>query len=272
MNQRLLKVGSYTLGAFAAISAFFQVLVLPLPYRIATFAATLSCGLGAFALMRKVQAHQNAMGALLRIIPAQLPDGPFAVRHIDDVAELRELWEIDDDSYGDASISLQRFEDWWRRYPAGLFALFRGEEIVGGIGIWPVCKTPFAELLNGRRRERDLTAKSIESQERARACPRWYVSGVVLVQRARKTDAVRVLLREAIGQWARERDTAVRIDLCALAYSPEGEALLRRFGFRKFKDSSETLDRYPMFALLGVAPSDIEGLVRRLKERRRWAH
>jgi len=43
--------------------------------------------------------------------------------------ELEELWAIDNSAYGAASITYEKFLDWWRAYPPGLLVLHWDQRI-----------------------------------------------------------------------------------------------------------------------------------------------
>jgi len=59
------------------------------------------------------------------------------VGHIRSGGELHDLWAIDSEAYGEASITYEKFEDWWRSYPSGLRAIFFRTRVMGAIGICP---------------------------------------------------------------------------------------------------------------------------------------
>lgn len=81
------------------------------------------------------------------------------VRYIRSTAELEDLWEIDNAAYGEASITYEKFQDWWFSYPAGLHALFFRTRVMGAIGIWPL-SARLAELFtNGRIKESQLNGR-----------------------------------------------------------------------------------------------------------------
>jgi hypothetical protein len=149
MKERTLKSLAFTFSAFSVISSAAQILALAMPYRIGTFALTLACALCALLFFRRAKAHHNAVFALEKILKHVPTDRRFAVRRIVDEAQLRELWEIDTDSYGDAAISLETFHTWWKRYPYGLFGLFEGEEIIGGFGMWPLSTKVYKDGSSG---------------------------------------------------------------------------------------------------------------------------
>ena len=69
--------------------------------------------------------------------------------------ELRSLWATDCTAYGEASISFERFLDWWSAFPRDLQALFFGERILGALGLWPLSDAD--ALKAGRLKEAELS-------------------------------------------------------------------------------------------------------------------
>ncbi len=258
------KFFASTFTAFSLFSGISQVFALDEFLRWSTLGLTAVCGSGAFLFYRRAQAHQMAVAALEGLLKRLPVAHGYVVRNIADEAELKELWEIDNEGYGDASIPFDTFIEWWRAYPSGLFALFEGSAIVGGFGLWPLRRTVFKEFAEGKRRERDIKARSLERNQGRTSLRNWYVSGIVLKTRFRKTKAIKMLLSGALSAWLKRIKNEQTLSICALAYSREGEAMLKRFGFHKYKDVTETVDRYPIYALLSLRTSDLKEKIGRL--------
>jgi hypothetical protein len=269
LSTRVLKALGIVFAFFSATSGFFQALELSAPYRIATLALTLVFGAGTIVVLRMVKAHANAITAVRRIVDQVPRSTELRVGPIQDEAQLRELWELDTDSYGPASIDFKLFSTWWGRYNSGVHALFSDDRIVGGFGLWPLCQKPFQDLLSGIRRERDLTARAIESARLGRPLKCWYISGIVLNTTRRKTEAVRVLLAGCLAHWLQVIGTAPHVSVCALAMSPDGEMLLRRFQFHCYRRAEESIERFPVYARLRATPDELEHLLRHLDGQQR---
>ena len=263
MRQRTLNTLAFTLASFSVVSGFFQVLALSPLSRELTFVLTVVLGSGAFVFFRKAQAHGNAIGALKGLFAGLPRDDTYSVRGVANDGELKELWEIDNESYEEASISFELFRSWWRKYPKGLQALFHGDTVIGAIGIWPLQSKPCCELMEGKRREREITPRCMAGAKSG-ARRHWYISGVVLKKRLRKTRAIRVLLVGTLTNWLEDIRAENSVTVCALAYSKDGEALLRRFGFRRYKDAGETLDHYPIFVHQSLSARGLRTILRRL--------
>ncbi len=162
-------------------------------------------------------------------------------------AELKEIWRISQSIYGDMNVEFDKVVSWWRCYPKGVYVLYQGVTIIGYLSLWPLKKRAFEDMLAGNRRERAITARSICDASWVKPKTYWYVSNIVIRRKYRRTEALRILIFKASQSWIREVDSNNEMKLCALAYSKEGEALLKRFGFSKFKDAEETLDKLPVY-------------------------
>lgn len=170
----------------------------------------------------------------------------YEVRHVRE-HELQELWELDRAVWGDTNLSLEILRLWWESYRRGIYVLLDGGKIIGALGIWPLEREPFLEILEGRAGERDLTVQNIQRTPTAGGFDHWFISGIWLAETARQTHALQVFLSEALSLWLAGGNLGSGVRVCAFAYSEMGEMLLRRFGFRKYKDAPETVERLPVF-------------------------
>jgi hypothetical protein len=170
------------------------------------------------------------------------------VRYIRSTAELEDLWEIDNAAYGEASITYEKFQDWWFSYPAGLHALFFRTRVMGAIGIWPL-SARLAELFtNGRTKESQLNGRAMRPFMNSPA-QFWYISGIVLRSELRGGRAIKILLSRGIGCWLASARIDFPCELLALAYSEQGRALLEGFDFFKLQNARAMPDGVPLFAL-----------------------
>lgn len=168
---------------------------------------------------------------------------------------LRELFLIDDEAYGDDSISYELFKDLWSAFPQGLIALYCDDRIIGAIGIWPLDSSWAERLKNGRIRERDLDPGSMKKY-RTRAAAFWHISGVVLSPSA-SPRAVRTLLADGIRTWRIEAKIAFPSAFLALASSDEGRLMLERFGFFRIQNASAMPDKLPLYELVFDSTEDL---------------
>jgi hypothetical protein len=85
----------------------------------------------------------------LRVLPPMNTDThQFRFGFISSPDELTELWAIDNSAYGAASITCEKFRDWWRAYPPGSLALHWEKGIGAAIGMWPISDRAAERLKN----------------------------------------------------------------------------------------------------------------------------
>jgi hypothetical protein len=189
-------------------------------------------------------------------------DLEFRFGFIESTDQLAELWDIDKRAYGEASISFETFQAWWRAYPSGLPVLHWKGRIGGAIGMWPLSERSASRLTNGQIREGLLKGRMIRPF-RERAAAYWYFSGVVLRPELIGTRAIRVLLGGGLWHWIDVAAIAFPCRLLALSSSPEGQLLLTRFGFRCCRKAHIMPDGLALFALDLVIRQDFTSLLER---------
>ena len=185
------------------------------------------------------------------------------VGHIRSRAELEDLWEIDNAAYGEASITYEKFHDWWFSYPSGLHALFFRTRVMGAIGIWPLSARSAGLLTTGCLKESQLNGRGMRPFIKA-STQFWYISGIVLRSELVGGRAIKILLSHGIGSWLASAHIHFPCELLALAYSEQGQALLEGFDFFKLQNAKAMPDRVPLFAL---QVGDREQLLLSLKSR-----
>lgn len=130
--------------------------------------------------------------------------------------------------YGSASADEAILRAWWRRYPSGVLVASSGEELIGAVGVWPLTSRAFSALCAGDADEVDL--KPADVSRSGGGHRHWYLAELILAQRARGRGLSRDLVRAAVGAWAAEVRAVPELEVCALAHSSRGAALLRRLG------------------------------------------
>lgn len=187
----------------------------------------------------------------------------YCVRPIATPNELRELYEIDAVAYGEADIGFELFQRWWLAHDTGLYALFAQEDqILGAIGIWPTTKAFYIALSKGMASEKDLSSDVIKKAARS-YCKYWYISGIVLKEKSRRTTLAAMLLHQAINQWTLDHDIDFPVNLYAIAYSRPGEQMLARFDFRIVLPAQLSKDGYPLFQR-SLARGEFKSLISKL--------
>jgi hypothetical protein len=163
-------------------------------------------------------------------------------------AELEDLWAIDSAAYGEASITYERFQDWWSSFPLGLRALFFQNRVMGAIGIWPLSNQCSRLLKAAKLKESQLIGRTMRKYL-ASPSRFWYVSGIVLRPQLIGSRAIRVLLSQGMGSWLESRKIDFPCELLALAYSAPGQALLEGFNFFRIQNATAMPDHVPLFGL-----------------------
>jgi hypothetical protein len=170
------------------------------------------------------------------------------VRHIQSTAELEDLWEIDNAAYGQASITYEKFKNWWLSFPSGLYALFFRTRVMGAIGIWPLSGRCAELFASGELKESEINGRTMRTFLHS-AGQFWYISGIVLRSELRGGRAITILLSQCIGSWLATAHVRFPCQLLALAYSEQGESLLEGFDFFKLRNAKTMPDGVPLFAL-----------------------
>jgi hypothetical protein len=147
------------------------------------------------------------------------------------------LWAIDSAAYGEASITYERFKDWWSSFPLGLRALFFRNRVMGAIGIWPLSIRLAASLKSARLKGSELSGRMmrtfVDNPSRS-----WYGSGIVLRPQLVGSRAIKILLSQGIGFRLKCAKVEFPCELLALAYSAQGQALLEGFHFFRIQNAT----------------------------------
>lgn len=188
----------------------------------------------------------EALRAALKITEPLESNRSFIVREIETPAELEDLWKIDFEAYGEMSWTHQHFYECWSAYPKGLKALFYGDYVVGAFGIWSVSRTWAEEIKKGKKKESEITPAMLRSVK-AKPSFYWFITGIVLQAGLRNSKAIKLLLKEGFRNWFETNQFVYPTEVLALAYSPEGQALLERFSFRRLQNATAMLDNAPLY-------------------------
>lgn len=204
--------------------------------------------IGIILVIRSSGYHQ-AIRAMNQLC-GQSPGGPeYQVENIASMAQLRELWRLDERCYGRGNIPFEVLESWWKGYRPGIHILIKDGRIAGAFGIFPIKARIFDKILEGKTLESEIDGKSIVKECEREGHGDWYVSGIVLDMKFRKSIAIKHLIADSLGKWLEEVGNPKRLRLAAFAYSRDGENLLRKFQFYEYRTKEETLSRYPVYVL-----------------------
>lgn len=243
MNERSCRRLSAGCGALSLL-LLAAVLRRPSASIEAAAAVAVCCAVLLYAWL---QIHKAVQRSVLHALDVP-PPPRFSIRPIADAAELRAVWEINADLYGSDALPFDAYLSWWRAYPKAVLALMHEQRIVGAITIWPVLRGAFKRLLGGAWA---LRSSDFYPPHAVSKCRDFYVSGIVVRPEFRLPEALRALMCRAMLECvliAREQFSA---NVCAVASSAHGAALLERFGFVR---RGETEQGFPTYCLLGVGP------------------
>jgi hypothetical protein len=113
-------------------------------------------------------------------------------------AELHDLWAIDKAAYKEASITYERFHQWWSSFPLGLRALFFRNRVMGAIGVWPLSDR-YARLMKAAQLKKSQLIGRMMRRHLEQPPRFWYVSGLVLTPQLIGSRAIPVLLSQGIA-------------------------------------------------------------------------
>lgn len=228
----------YLFSSFAVMSGAAQTLAMESALlRYGTFAMTVLCAATATALFRKARHHGAAIEALNKLTNC---NSILSVAPVSSEAELREVWRIDVSNFDDHFVPTDMGVNWWEKYPTGVYVLRKNGDLLGYVSFWPLSQKTFKEFVSGKRLETEISARCIVPPADTATETWWYIGSIALLARVRRTKAIKELVAKATMGWLSRLDPAGNIRVCALAYSQEGEKLLRRFGFCKFAEATES--------------------------------
>ncbi len=265
--DRWSRAASLVVGAFTVVATLVQVLTLPAWLRAVVAGVTVAAAVAAAALFFQAKQYENAVRWALRPeVQSATRAADFSLRPAVTEAAYTEVCRTSAKIYGANNVPLDRTLKWWRQFPEAVFAAYwdtpsKGPELAAYLSVWPIKPTTYAKLRAGRLRERELSHRSIEGIRSLAPRRYWYVSNIVVAKRHRKSPALRLLLRHALHHWFDRGALAPMVSVVALAYSPDGAALLRRFGFIMLTESSP--DNWPIFEMESTT-SDLEARLGRL--------
>ncbi len=248
--------------AFSVLGGGAQLLSMGLYWTLLTVLGTLGCV--AVGLIISYQARRGADHAhrLLRKLLRPLRSTSFTVRPVTTEEQLLLVNRIDDEHYQDENIPHATLVAWWKAYPRGLWILYERGNCVGALGLWPIKKGPFAELLKGTRIESEISGSAIE---RCPKKPRWYVGGIVLAKHVRRPKALQQLIQTSLIDWISSEDLTAAVDVVAIAYTDEGRAMLDDLGFSIATSSDKSRHRHPVYFRNAVKVEEIKALAKALE-------
>lgn len=180
------------------------------------------------------------------------------VRSIRNEAELRAVSKLDQEYFGAESIDLPGLLGWWKRYPEGVHVLVKGSEIMGAVGIWPLSKKAFQELVSGNLEDSEIKPTNLSKRSDRKSRSYWYFADIVLSKKYKGKKLSFRLLEGAIKRWIETGNLAPKIELCAIGLGDGGVRLLKRFGFMLHVESKKGHPVFVRSAKLAEIQSDLE--------------
>lgn len=170
---------------------------------------------------------------------------------VESIAQLRELFAIDADAYGDCSLEFETFRDWWERYGWGSRVLLADDQrIIASVGIYPLQPQQADDFERGAIPESALRPVQW-IDDRFDPVSNWYVSGIVVAEDLRGwASPLGKLLRFGIASWLDSRHIAYPASVLSLGQSDLGKRCLEMLGFEKLQDAAQMPDRCDLYKLV----------------------
>jgi hypothetical protein len=155
----------------------------------------------------------------------------FAARAIKDKAEFQEVFNLSQSTYGNMNISFATATDWWITYSEAVYVLLKDDDLVGYLTALPLTRFAFNDLVENKLQEQDICPSDILGNSYNGLRSHWYIASLEIQAQYRKTSAVFFLLKQALFRIHNYGKLSRVGKVCALAYSRQGEVLLKYFGF-----------------------------------------
>ena len=170
----------------------------------------------------------------------------ITIRHIETETDLKNLYKLDQEYYGDSNISYERLHEWWINNKKAISIAYSNDILFGALGIFPVTKKWINLFYNGKVGESSLDSNTI-MRATLRTCSDWYISGIVVRKSSKRPFIVAKLLKESSTFWLLNGNICYPINLWAIAFSNEGENLLKKFDFHLERTKEQMLDNFPLY-------------------------
>lgn len=177
---------------------------------------------------------------------ATLNPMPLEVDHIRRESQLRELWQIDTQAYGDHSLAFEPFFEWWERYPYGSRCLLLEGRIIASVGIYPLTPDQAQLFSTGQISEGELQPVRLEDCKLDGVAD-WYFSGLVIVPEYQNRGIVRRLIRLGVGEWMRSGHLRYPIALYGLGQTEKGRKALELCGMRLIVPGCKLPDQLDLY-------------------------
>lgn len=200
--------------------------------------------------------NSSAIENLLEIIENEEIE---VVDYISNTDDLKELWEMDVEAYGECAFTFEEYKKWWETYKEGLTALYINNRIVAAYGIWPISRSTMEHLKNGEIKESAIKPLNLW-EGKVDAAQHWYIAGIV----SRKAYAKRILatlINVGFVQWLSTKHVQYPVEILAIAMSPNGRNIMERFGFKKIRELYNSETPYPLYSLRATTKGELEKIL-----------
>jgi len=173
----------------------------------------------------------------------------WIVRPIVGEADLKAIDQIDLDTFGGHALSFENLSKLHHTYPDGHRLLCVDDTILGYISLWPLTPQQAITLVSGQLPEKERIPMTT-AQVAKDGAQFWYIGGMIIVPELRKPikdNPVGMMMAMALNSWAESGQLKYPTEVLTTAYSPEGAALLKRFGFELVRPGSQMPDGFPLY-------------------------
>lgn len=151
--------------------------------------------------------------------------------HVRSLPDLMHIWMLDEQEYKDLNIEFNLLREWWEKNNNGLFIRKKGNIIEGSIGIWPISKDFFDDLLQYHKTDTQLRQRDLISDEKEDVAVYWYISGLFL---RTQEDILFEFLGKALESFLQRRlEKNIEIYISIAALKTQETILLERLDFKK---------------------------------------
>jgi hypothetical protein len=181
-----------------------------------------------------------------------MADQTRAIRTPEEFQALDALYQM---SFGEASVPTATLRAWHEAYPQGLIGLFEGSQLVGGISVWALRESAYAQFSQGGIKERALSAADLAPEGGS-----FFYLSEIAVYPGRGSRARLLALLDAmmahLSLYGR-----FPLQVLGLAYSNEGMRIMQRLGFMPWLSAEETADGLPMLRWEAPLATAFQGLL-----------
>ncbi|MGL4629681.1 MAG: hypothetical protein ACRCVT_00645 [Leadbetterella sp.] len=173
------------------------------------------------------------------------PKSQIHAKNIESLDEFSKIDALYQSCFEESSIPTETLRSWWQTYTKGLIGLFEGDQLIGGLSIWPIDNTTFEAIFEGNLREKDILDKNIDSKNKNK----WYISEIAIQPQKRNFKYLPVLLNRTFEQLEEEISDFTKSQILAMSYSNQGASLMRKLGFVQELYPSQTMDKMALYVL-----------------------